>query len=534
MADKPTTEESQEPASDAVVSEVTKQKPPLWFRIFGFKRRQGKRIGYGFTKRGWCQFIMFAMLIGMVGFIEYSMTPDFCRSCHIMEPYYQAWHESTHRDVGCPDCHFEPGLLNTLKGKFEASSQAVKYITSTYGSKPHAEIRDASCLRSGCHEKRILEGVVDWEVPRQRGGEIKIRFDHTPHLRPESEGGLRRGKKLRCVSCHSQIVQGKHLTVTLDTCFLCHFKGVKHGRGDQTVGGCKGCHGAPKKKITLSTGEFMHKEYIDRGVACESCHSDSVRGDGAVPRQVCWTCHNKSAQVARYDEPSFVHQNHVTKHKVECSSCHVQIEHKLTTGPAYVPFKSGARHDVLQKGTCGQCHEETHGGPSELYRGRGGRGVPDMPSPMYRTQVDCIGCHKARSRDKAKASVMGQTYLAVQDSCNYCHAKKYEGRLDEWKKTIAELLLNAEAAYVKTKADLAKKTLSGMNTLAIRNLLDDANHNIRLVKLGHGVHNLNYSTALLNYALEQCKKAQGIMAPEGPPPTTTKPSSTTSTKGHSP
>lgn len=514
MAEKHTSE-SKEPASDDAAPE--KKKNPLWFRILGFKRRQGRFIRYGLKKRGWFQFVLLVMLGGMVGFIEYSMTPEFCRSCHIMEPYYQAWHTSTHRDVSCVECHFEPGLLNTLKGKFKASSQVVKYLTNTYGSKPHAEVRDASCLRDGCHERRLLEGAVKWKVPRQRGGNVTIRFDHKPHFRPDNKDKLRRGMQLRCVSCHSQIDQSQHMVVTLDTCFLCHFKGFKHGRGDQTLGGCRACHDAPKEKIRLSTGLFDHGMYVKRGVACESCHSDSVSGDGAVPRQVCWTCHNKSSQVSRYDEPAFIHENHVTKHKVECSSCHIQIEHRLTTGPAYVPFKPGSRYEVLHKGTCGQCHEETHGGPSELYRGKGGRGVPDMPSPMYRTQVDCIGCHKARSRDKNQAAVLGQTYLAVQDSCNYCHAKKYEGRLDEWKKVLTRHLTSAEAAYVKTKADLAKKTLSAMNTLRVQRLLDDANHNIRLVKLGHGVHNVNYSTALLNYALEQCKKAQSIMAPEGPP-----------------
>src|SRR5690606_25869693 len=134
--------------------------------------------------------------------------------CHIMEPYYQAWHDSTHKDVPCADCHFEPGWRNTLHGKFQASSQAAKYITNTYGSKPHAEVRDASCMRSGCHEKRVLEGKVDWDVPTSRGDMITIRFDHTPHLEPD-----RRGKQLRCVSCHSQMVQGQHIVVTLDTCF---------------------------------------------------------------------------------------------------------------------------------------------------------------------------------------------------------------------------------------------------------------------------------------------------------------------------
>jgi hypothetical protein len=115
-------------------------------------------------------------------------------------------------------------LEKTLYGKFQASSQAVKYLTKTYGSKPHAEVRDVSCMRSGCHEKRLLEGKVNWTVKSVTGQDVTIRFDHRPHLTEE-----RRGQHLRCVSCHSQIVQGQHLVVTLDTCFLCHFKGFERG-----------------------------------------------------------------------------------------------------------------------------------------------------------------------------------------------------------------------------------------------------------------------------------------------------------------
>ena len=36
---------------------------------------------------------------------------------------------------------------------------------------------------------------------------------------------------------------------------------------------------------------------------------------------------------------------------------------------------------------------------------------------------------------------------------------------------------------------------------------------MRLVKLGHGVHNVNYSTALLNVAIDNCTKAKAMVAP---------------------
>jgi nitrate/TMAO reductase-like tetraheme cytochrome c subunit len=478
------------------------EKRPILFRVLGLKRRPGKRIGIGLTKWGVLLMLFLVGTIGGASFLEYSMQPDFCRSCHLMEPYYQAWHSSSHKNVPCTDCHFEPGLENTIYGKFQASSQAVKYITKTYGSKPHAEVRDVSCMRSGCHEKRLLEGKVNWTVKSVTGQNVTIRFDHRPHLTE-----TRRGQQLRCVSCHSQIVQGEHLVVTLDTCFLCHFKGKQTGRDENVIGGCKGCHDAPKEEIRLATGMFKHSDYLSRGVTCENCHSDSIKGDGAVPKQTCWNCHNQQSQIERYGDTRFLHEAHVNQHKVECSSCHIKIEHNLTAGAI-----ATGDHANLDSATCGSCHEQMHGGPAELYRGVGGRGVPDMPSPMSRAQVDCIACHRAQKRSSDAASVIGQTFVAVQDSCNYCHGNKYEGTLKVWKDVIDQGLAKSESTYAAAKAASDAAKLSSIDQLEVARLLDDASHNIRLVKLGHGVHNVNYSTALLNVANDRCVEAQKIIA----------------------
>jgi len=472
-----------------------KIRSPLWMKLLGLRRRGTGRF---FKLRpNWWGYVIIVGFLGLAGsaaFAEYSMKPDFCRSCHIMEPYYQAWHSSTHNKVACTECHFEPGLEKTLEGKWQASSQAIKYITNTYGSKPHAEVRDVSCMRSGCHEKRLLEGKVNWTVTTPRGNSVTIKFDHRPHLTEE-----RRGKQLRCVSCHSQIVQGQHLVVTLDTCFLCHMKGKEHGRNEQTVGGCTACHDAPKAKVKLATGEFNHADYLSRGVTCNNCHSESIKGDGAVPRQVCWNCHNKPQQVAQYGETVAMHRAHVSQHKVECSSCHIQIEHGLNPSGASVAGVALSSHGTFESGACGTCHQQTHGGPAELYRGIAGRGVPDMPSPMSRAQVDCIACHKVKDANDGVAQVVGQTFRATQESCNYCHGTKYEGVLDVWKRQIDAQVKKAEAAYDRAKA-------CGNSTLAAQRLLDDADYNIRLVRLGHGVHNIDYSTALLNKAIEWCNE----------------------------
>jgi hypothetical protein len=280
------------------------------------------------------------------------------------------------------------------------------------------------------------------------------------------------------------------------------------------MGGCTACHDAPKAKIELATGDFQHSDYLSRGVTCNNCHSDSIKGDGAVPKQVCWTCHNQPAQVARFPDTRFLHDQHVTAHKVECTSCHLKIEHNLNAGAIVAKTQAAGTHENMEGATCSSCHEQMHMGPSELYRGVGGRGVPDMPSPMSRAQVDCIACHKSRKESSESAAVVGQTFVAVQDSCNYCHGTKYDTALGTWKGIIAKKLEDAEAAHAKTQAAAGRVTLNGTDQLKVNRALDDAAHNIRLVKLGHGVHNVNYATAVLNVAIERCKEADDLMASE--------------------
>jgi hypothetical protein len=60
-------------------------------------------------------------------------------------------------------------------------------------------------MRSGCHNVRLLEGPVAFG---------QIDFDHRHHLLES-----RRGRRLRCTSCHAQVEQGHHLSVDKSVCF---------------------------------------------------------------------------------------------------------------------------------------------------------------------------------------------------------------------------------------------------------------------------------------------------------------------------
>lgn len=267
--------------------------------------------------------VVVAVVLGITGAAgaglwHMSASPRFCNSCHIMRPYVDAWKTSKHNDVACVECHYPPGLRDTLRVKFQAVTQVAKWATGTYSSKPFAEVENASCLRSGCHATSRLES----EGPRTfaRG----IRFDHRLHLQASKTQW-----QLRCTSCHAQVVVNKHFEVEQSACFTCHFKGAKGDRELAPIGGCTSCHVTPERDITMGSVRFNHGDFVRRGVACQSCHLNVVEGQGDAPRERCIGCHNQPEKLARYEDKAAIHAAHVTDRSIACTRCHDVIKHAL-------------------------------------------------------------------------------------------------------------------------------------------------------------------------------------------------------------
>ena len=260
--------------------------------------------------------LLLVFMVGAAGW--YTSRSEFCNTCHIMEPYYKSWQESSHKDVPCIECHFAPGAGGKLRGKMLGLVQLAKYVTRSEGPRPAAEVPDASCLRSGCHETRLLSGRVEYQG---------VHFDHAPHM-----GETRRGMQLRCTSCHGQIVQGQHMAVTMTTCFLCHFKNEPFNEG---LAACTHCHQIPEKQYDLGGGvKFTHELAYKKGVDCINCHTDVIRGKGDVPRERCLVCHNREGDLARISDYAFMHAKHVAEHAVDCLDCHLRIEHSFDKAAA--------------------------------------------------------------------------------------------------------------------------------------------------------------------------------------------------------
>jgi nitrate/TMAO reductase-like tetraheme cytochrome c subunit len=410
-------------------------------------------------------FYAIGLLVGLglvlaYGAIEVSSTPAFCGTCHVMAPYYESWEGSSHESIACVDCHIPPGVTAELRKKYEALAMVARYFTGTYGTNPWAEVDDAACLE--CHERRLLMGAEVF-------GEVL--FDHGPHLTE-----LRRGKRLRCTSCHSQIVQGSHITVTHTTCTLCHFKGQPAGEGTSE---CTLCHQVPSRVVDAEGVSFDHGDVLRFGMECVACHTPPSPMAGGVPRERCVTCHNEPARLAEYDDGDLLHRTHVSDHKVECTHCHLEIEHVAP------------RHLEAARSECSACHGAGHSPQRDLYAGIGGKGVPPMPDVMYQAGVRCEGCHLEGAQEA--------TRRAGEVSCMSCHGPSYRRLFLAWHETIRERIRGLRHELDQT-ARLVRVRASP--------LFADARANLELVEKGRGIHNYAYSLALLSKAHSQINEAR--------------------------
>ncbi|HVO27251.1 MAG TPA: cytochrome c3 family protein [Candidatus Margulisiibacteriota bacterium] len=432
----------------------------------------------------WVRGLVVAVVVGLPAIaaflflaVQVSSQPPFCGTCHNMRPYYESWKQSKHHDVACVECHIPPGVESEIRKKIEALSMVTSYFTGTYGSKPWGDVSDRSCLRSGCHAKRLLLGREVYQ---------NVLFDHQPHLTE-----MRRGKQLRCTSCHSQIVQGQHIAVTASTCFLCHFKNTPLNHGTAR---CTLCHSVPEKVVTTGGLSFNHADVKRFGMDCVLCHEGVVKGSGEVPRERCYTCHNQPARLEEYGKTESLHRAHVTEHSVACLDCHIEIQHRIPD-----------REEAVAT-PCKDCHDAAagHAAVRDLYRGIGAKGVTPRPAAMYLAGIRCEACH---------TQVQGDHRVASDVSCMACHGPSYVTIYRSWQAGLQHRMegMTRELQAAKDKLEAAGKSRAG---LAL------AEENLALLQRGHPIHNAAYAVDVLGQALQDVRgslRDAGETPPNTPP-----------------
>jgi len=435
-----------------------KKKRRLFKNVFGFKRFL---LFFGL-------YILLFILI-TAGAAEFTSRPAFCPTCHYMEPFYQSWRVSAHNKVDCVECHFEPGISGTIRGKLNGLVQIVNYISLSYKKrKPWAEIPDNTCARPGCHERQAFtDTTYDFKG---------IAFNHKHHLQE-----LRRGKTLKCTSCHSQIVQGTHIEVTETTCFNCHFiKSTDIENKYDKLSNCTTCHNwKSKTKEQMANFRYDHTNVANNNISCLYCHSNTVVGNGDVGKERCFQCHFENDRLAKYDDTQFMHTTHISKHSVKCFVCHSSIQHKIQ------------KIDPNSPPDCIGCHENSHTAQVNLYTGNNGINTDKIPSPMFLNGINCKGCHIFHEKSPRDIS----TSVASGSSCETCHGKGYDKLVAQWKEAAAKRLITINSIY-NTVSFQIKNSKANKKPEAEK-LLEDAYHNIKIVEIGKSVHNVQFADKLL-------------------------------------
>jgi nitrate/TMAO reductase-like tetraheme cytochrome c subunit len=422
-------------------------------------------------------FIILFLFIVMFSFamLKFTETAFFCGSCHKMKEYVESWKVSSHKNVGCIDCHYKPGFINHLKGKWKDGTVSLVYVISgKIPPRSHAQIEDESCLQSKCHSKEELKKDILFK---------NVVFNHEQHLEE-----VKRGKKLRCTTCHSQIVQGAHLTVTEGGCFICHFYKEKGQKELPAFSKCTACHFEAKGEIKIQDFVFNHKNYIKRGIACEKCHAGVVVGDGRPKENTCVECHEKKEHIETKYTAEYLHAKHVTERKVECFTCHATIKHEIKK----LSYRS-------EQGECVQCHrpEDHHDDIVNMYTGKGAKFVEDTPSRKASLNMDCNMCHEA-SRDKSH----------IQAKCSGCHGGFTDGMVNRWNKILKDKQEEMLKEILAVKALAAQKNMPAK----VRVKIDDAMFNYSFIGKGVGSHNIIYSMKIYHATMNVLKEVRAKIA----------------------
>jgi len=297
--------------------------------------------------------VLLLTILGGAGFASFRFydftqhNPNFCVSCHLMKPAFEAWETSVHQKINCHECHHlavdemnqllisfvfhRPTEVPPRHGKiivpwkycvechWETSPEypdapkinnsrlhAKHYFmeqiecSKCHGYETHRFVPEARfCVR--CHQGKVVHGTGMGELAC-----LNCHTDRTTDLRP--------GRN-KCLYCHGTeknremveeggTIDATHFIPDSETvkkaikidvpkdapmqfkCYLCH---KPHDKVRPDWGNCISCH----RNITEVGKHGMHIQYF--GAKCEDCHrphSWSINKERA--KKVCVKCHDKN------------------------------------------------------------------------------------------------------------------------------------------------------------------------------------------------------------------------------------------------
>ena len=392
-----------------------------------------------------------------IGVAEYKTSqPQFCSSCHIMEPYYATWEADVHGsklEVACVDCHYAPGERTTLKAKFRGLSQAASYFSGRYGAgRPRAYVSNLSCMTAQCHgDLRFMDKPLTLGT---------VKFVHANHLqrdpaseKPNQQRFAELEKTLKGLVGDDHF---KELNAAVSDA------GPADARYDKLAALCEEWKVQVERATLVEFSQLRHREVrlaqLDN-LQCTSCHSYHATDQAAIRREkvgnhfqvsttTCFTCHfnNESfntgtssclschsppqqeitvhAQMAlpgteegekKEAGTKLVKMNHaeILAKKVSCASCHADA----------------IQHDaIVTRRDCEQCHDQ-----ARFFTDWKEPFTVDLVKHYHAVHVEqqrakCLDCHSEIKHRLVSDS--GAVLASALADCSRCHPKHHEAQVE--------------------------------------------------------------------------------------------------------
>jgi nitrate/TMAO reductase-like tetraheme cytochrome c subunit len=234
-----------------------------------------------------------ALLAGVILFVPVALLtdrPEFCKTCHTMVPFYDAWQQGPHKDVWCIDCHVDSGMTRRFEHKFVALNEVyAQFFSRVTFPKYNAEVPDRRC--ESCHP----------DVPRQTQTPT-TKFSHVTHL----------NKGVQCALCHASTGHKVAFSALQQAGVL---NSANAPPGLTYVG----------EQVKASTGKPSalpgHKPvpctqcHDQANLQCSFCHATPANHYGAD----CKSCHRPTTPFANFVHPPSGEHNYKSR---PCAKCH--------------------------------------------------------------------------------------------------------------------------------------------------------------------------------------------------------------------
>jgi nitrate/TMAO reductase-like tetraheme cytochrome c subunit len=297
--------------------------------------------------------------VAFVGVAKATDQPAFCRTCHEMTPYHDAWSQGPHKEVSCIECHVDAGEVARLGHKFVALKEVVAHVRGDklFPRATPATVPDKRCLT--CHAKVTVE---------------QARFDHALHA-----------SKGPCAKCHATVGHKVEVSALKDAGIYSGLMQATQSVDASTVAVVDGGKAdlAGHKTVVCSRCHLMSK------TPCSACHKPKHK-----PRGTCTTCHAPGKTfvfIHPKNRPDCLtcHQRPAKHSNGSCVNCHAVGPKWVFKHPSASNCSSCHRAPANHFGTnCSSCHTPSRAWKNATFS------HPGIPGGehSYRS-FPCVNCH---------------------------------------------------------------------------------------------------------------------------------------------